>query len=167
MSTENQLTPLDSAQGRPILLAPGGGQAFNALGVSLTLKTTGADSGGQWFVMEYAAPPNFSGPPPHWHKVMTEIFYVVEGSMTFRVGEQTLEVGPGGYAYVPPGTVHGFSNLADTPAKFFGIVTPAILEQYFYEMMELVKNEPEWPPQDMGKIMALMVKYDTFAPTDI
>ena len=86
--------------------------------------------------------------------------------MTFRVGEQTLEVGPGGYAYVPPGTVHGFSNPADAPAKFFGIVTPAILEQYFYEMMELVKNEPQWPPQDMGKIMALMAKYDTFAPTD-
>jgi hypothetical protein len=42
-------------------------------------------------VIEYTAPPNFSGPPPHWHKVMTEIFYVVEGAMTFRVGEQTLE----------------------------------------------------------------------------
>ncbi len=167
MSTENQPTPFDSAQGRPILLAPGGGQVFNAQGVSLTLKTTGADSGGQWFVMEYAAPPNFPGPPLHWHKLMTEIFYVLEGSMTFRVGEQTLEVGPGGYAYVPPGTVHGFSNPTDAPAKFFGIATPAILEQYFYEMMELVKNEPQWPPQDMGKLMALMAKYDTFAPTAV
>jgi mannose-6-phosphate isomerase-like protein (cupin superfamily) len=156
MTTEKPLTPN--------ILVPGGGQVFNALGVSLTIKTTGSDSGGQWFVIEYNAPPNFPGPPPHWHKVMTEIFYVVEGSITFHVGEQTLEAGPGGYAFVPPGTVHRFSNQMDAPAKFLGIASPAILEQYFYEMMALVKNETQWPPEDMGKLITLMAMYDTFQP---
>ena len=27
-------------------------------------------------------PPQFSGPPPHWHKITTEIFYVLEGTLT-------------------------------------------------------------------------------------
>jgi mannose-6-phosphate isomerase-like protein (cupin superfamily) len=154
MSTEQQPTA--------VLLAPGGGRIFNVLGVLLTIKTGGADSGGQWFVIEYTAPPNLSGPPPHLHKVMTELFYVIEGALTLRVGEQTLEVGAGGYAYVPPGTVHGFSNQTSAPTRFLGIASPAILEQYFVEMRELVKNEPQWPPQDMGKILALMTQYDTF-----
>lgn len=148
----------------PVVLAAGEGQLFNALGVSLLVKTSSAQSEGQWFVLEYTAPPNFSGPPPHYHKVMTEIFYVLEGRLTFRVGEQTREVGPGGYAFVPPGAMHGFSNPTDAPAKYLGIVTPAILEQYFHEMVALVAQEPQWPPKDMGKIIALMEKYDTFAP---
>jgi mannose-6-phosphate isomerase-like protein (cupin superfamily) len=147
-----------------VLLAPGGGQVFDALGVSLTVKTGGAGSGGLWFVLEYTAPPRFSGPPPHYHKVMTEIFYVLEGALTLRVGDQTLEVGPGGYAYVPPGTVHGFSNPTDAPARFLGIASPALLEQYLDAMLELVKDAPEWPPKDMSQVVALMAKYDTFQP---
>lgn len=158
---ENEMT---ESQLKPTLLAPGSGQVFNALGVSLMLKTTSADSGGQWMVMEYTAPPHFSGPPPHYHKVMTEIFYVVEGQITFNVGEQTLTVGPGGYAFVPPRIMHSFSNQTDAPAKFFGIASPALLEPYLYEMLELVKGEPQWPPADMSKVVALMTKYDTFAP---
>ena len=156
MSTENHFNPG--------ILPPGGGQPYHALGVSLTIKTNGSDSGGQWFVLEYEAPPNFPGPPPHWHKVMTEIFYVLDGCMTFRVGEQSLEVGPGGYTYITPGTVHAFSNQTGAPAKFLVIASPNLLEQYFVEMMKLVEAEPQWPPQDMGKVIALMAKYDMYQP---
>jgi len=156
MSTQNQT--------KPILLAPGEGQTMHALGVTMTWMTRGADSGEQWLTLEYTAPPNFPGPPPHWHKVMTEIFYVLEGQLTLRLGEETRQVGPGGYAYVPPGNVHGFSNQTGAPAKFFLIASPALLEKYFAELAELIKDEPAWPPQDMGKVIALMAKYDTFQP---
>lgn len=41
---------------------------------------------------------------------MTEIFYVLEDTLTLTAGDETIQAGPGGYAYVPPGQVHGFSN---------------------------------------------------------
>ena len=53
---------------------------------------------------------------------------------------------------------------SDLPAKYFGIASPAGLEDYFAELQELIKQEPAWPPRDMEKVVALMAKYDTFAP---
>ena len=65
---------------------------------------------------------------------------------------------------MPPGTVHGFSNQTDAPARFLLIASPAGLENYFQELAELIKDEPSWPPKDMSKVVALMAKYDTFPP---
>ena len=145
------------------VLAPGAGESVGAVGVAITFKTVGAQSGGQFLALEYVAPPHFSGPPPHWHKVTTEIFYVVEGVLTFTLDGEATTVGPGGYAFVPPGVVHGFANQSDAPAKYFGIASPAGLEDYFAELQELIKQEPAWPPRNMETVVALMAKYDTFA----
>lgn len=145
----------------PSILALNEGHVFNALGASIFLKTTGGQSGGQWFVMEGNSPPRMSGPAPHWHKLATEIFVVLEGELTFRAGDQTRTVGPGGYAYIPPGTVHTFANESDAPVKYLALTSPATLEGYFRELMALVQGG-EWPPQDPQEIIALMAKYDSF-----
>jgi len=146
----------------PQLSAPNQGETIHAVGVQMTFKTTGKDSDGQWLAVEYTAPPNFAGPPPHWHKITTEIFYVLEGNLTLNVDENTLQTGPGGLAFVPPGAVHSFSNQSSSPTQFLLVTSPAGLENYFSELTELVKQEPQWPPQDMGKVFTLMAKYDTF-----
>lgn len=145
---------------------PGEGESVSMMGVTLTYKVVGAQSGGQWLVLEYSAPPQFAGPPPHMHKVTTEIFYVLAGELTVQAGKQTTRLAPGGFAFVPPGTVHAFSNQSDAPAKFLLVASPAGLENYFTELAEMLKQEPSWPPRDMSKVIALMAKYDTFAPTN-
>lgn len=155
---------INRAAQKGCVLAPGAGEGVGAVGVAITFKTVGAQSGGQFLTLEYTAPPHFSGPPPHWHKVTTEIFYVVDGSLTLTVDGESTTVGAGGYAFVPPGVVHGFANQGDAPAKFFLLASPAGLEDYFAELSELIKGEPSWPPTDMSKVAALMAKYDTFAP---
>ena len=145
----------------PIVLAPDEGQPFNAFGASILLKTTAAQSNGEWFVLAGTAPPHSPGPAPHLHKVTTEIFVILEGEMTFRVGEQSRKVGPGGYAYIPPGVVHTFANESDTPVNYLGITSPALLEGYFHELMARVQGG-DWPPQDMGEMLVLMEKYDSY-----
>ena len=145
-------------------LAAGEGQSDGAVGVTITFKTVGEQSAGQLLALEYAAPARFQGPPPHWHKVMTEIFYVIEGALALTASGQTTTLGPGGYAFVPPGVVHTFGNPNDAPARFFVVASPAGLENYFRELKELIRDEPQWPPKDMRKVIALMAKYDTFAP---
>jgi quercetin dioxygenase-like cupin family protein len=147
-----------------VALMPGGGETVSALGVTMTFKTVGSQSGGQFLTLEYVAPPQFSGPPPHWHKVTTEIFYVLDGALTVIIDGQATTVGPGGYAFVPPGIVHTFANQGDAPAKYLLVASPAGLEHYFAELRQLIEDEPSWPPKDMGKVVALMAKYDTFTP---
>lgn len=145
----------------PSILALNEGEAFDALGASIVLKTTGAQSGGQWFVMESHSPPRMSGPAPHMHKLATEIFVVLEGELTFQVGDQTRTVGAGGYACIPPGTVHTFTNERDAPVKYLTLTSPATMEGYFRELMARVQGG-EWPPEDPQEIIALMARYDSF-----
>ena len=147
-----------------IVQKSGEGETLSAMGITITYKVVGTQSDGQWLVLEYLAPTQFSGPPPHVHKVTTEIFYVLEGCLTIETNGQVAELGVGGLAFVPPGTAHTFANATNTPVKFLLVASPAGLENYFAEMGEMLQNEPSWPPQDMSKVVALMTKYDTFAP---
>lgn len=42
----------------------------------------------------------------HRHPTMYEVYYFLEGSATYTVGDQTWEVGPGDLLVVPPDTPH-------------------------------------------------------------
>jgi enamine deaminase RidA (YjgF/YER057c/UK114 family) len=81
---------------------------------------------------------------------------LVEGVLTFTLDGEATTVGPGGYAFVPPGVVHGFANQNEAPAKYFGVASPAGLEDYFAELQEVIKQEPAWPPRNMETVVALM-----------
>jgi uncharacterized cupin superfamily protein len=62
------------------------------------------------------------------------MFYVLEGTMTLRVGDETRTAGPGTFACVPPGTVHTFSNPTDAPVRFLNFSTPLGWERYMCEL---------------------------------
>lgn len=147
---------------QPVIVRAGDGEEQSAFGVTTKALTTGAQSDGKWLVLEYVAPPGFAGPPPHIHKVMTEIFYVLDGVLTMGVDGQVAHLSRGGCAYVPPGVVHRFSNETAEPVTFLVVTSPAGFEHYFAELRELIKHEPSWPPKDMSKLVALMAKYDIF-----
>ncbi len=155
---------INSTQMKPLVLEPGAGAKLAGAGVNIALKVAGAQSDGQLLVLEYSAPVRFAGPPPHWHKITTEIFYVLEGALSLQIGGETTLAGPGGCAFVPPGAVHAFANPGDAPARFLLIASPAGLEGYFAELSELIRHEPAWPPRDMTALRELMARYDTFAP---
>jgi mannose-6-phosphate isomerase-like protein (cupin superfamily) len=133
-------------------------------GVSVQLKTGARDTGGRWTMYEYTAPPNFAGPPPHWHKGTDEAFFVLEGTIRFELDGESVDANAGAYARVPPGVVHRFSNPSEKPARFLGLIIPGGFEGYWEELAEMMAREPSWPPADMGPAMALMAKYDTFPP---
>lgn len=48
------------------------------------------------------------GAPPHHHKLSHELFYVLDGTMLFRLGDTLTTVGKGGLVVVPPGLPHVF-----------------------------------------------------------
>jgi mannose-6-phosphate isomerase-like protein (cupin superfamily) len=145
------------ASGEGLTLAP-------APEVSFTLKTGSDETNGVWTLFEYTVPPRFAGPPPHWHKTTDEGFFILDGTVRFEVNGETTDVEAGGYARVPPGVVHRFSNPTDEPARFLGIAIPGGFERYFVELGELMASEPSWPPADMGPLLALMARHDTFPP---
>ena len=65
------------------------------------------------------------GPPPHEHDDEDDAFYVLEGEVTFTVGDENVVAGPGTFVLVPPGVRHTFSNRSDVATRFLNVHAPA------------------------------------------
>ena len=59
------------------------------LALRAVVGSTGDDTGGTLFLSQTTIPPGFPGPPRHRHKGLHDMFYVLDGVLTVRIGEQT------------------------------------------------------------------------------
>ncbi len=148
------------AQITDLVKVKGQGRSITIRGATITHKADSADTNGAWSLLEYLAPPHFEGPAPHWHALTSEAFYVLEGTLTFVVGDETITAGQGAFINVPPRVWHGFRNATAEPVRFLTFCAPGGFEAYFDELLALVASEPAWPPQDMRKLEALWLRYD-------
>lgn len=124
----------------------------------MTVKASGADTGGAYSALEYTARPS-SGSPLHIHHNEDEAFYILEGALTFQMDNRTFRAGVGSYVLIPRGTLHAFANVEDTPCRSLVILSPAGLEGYFMELGKLAATYPEGPP-DPAPLQALAEKYN-------
>ena len=110
------------------------------------------DSDGQLSVIETRPGPNV-GPPLHHHE-FDETFYVLEGELTFRLGEETLVLGPGELVHVPGGAVHTFANFSGAPARQLIICRPAGFERNFARMAAEIEgvDPPDWALQPVPEV---------------
>jgi mannose-6-phosphate isomerase-like protein (cupin superfamily) len=115
------------------------------------------DDGRTLAVVESSLPPGFPGPVLHRHNETTDSFWVLEGTLTLRLGDDTVEAGPGTYALVPPGVVHTFSNPGDSPVRVLNLMFPGGFERYFVEASEALPADTPPDPAVLGRIAA---KYD-------
>jgi mannose-6-phosphate isomerase-like protein (cupin superfamily) len=138
------------------VLGPGEGETMTLRGNTLTIKADAAATGGAFGVLDYTAAPGFPGPPPHLHRETAEVFFVLEGVLTLRLGDDTLTLPTGGFALVPPGTVHTFSNPSDRPTRFLGLVSPGGFEQYFRDLRDAFGDGPP----DPAAIDEIAARYD-------
>ena len=51
--------------------------------------------------------------------------YILEGVMTFVLGADEVDAGPGTFVLVPPGVSHGFRNDGAEPVRMLNIHAPA------------------------------------------
>ncbi len=82
-------------------------------------------------VIELAGPEG-DGPPPHIHRDHQELFYVLQGTVEFTIGDAQIPAEAGSLVLVPSNTRHGFRLGAD--CKLLGFVAPAGLEGFFKEL---------------------------------
>lgn len=65
--------------------------------------------------------------PLHVHHGDDEAWYVLEGVLRFRVGEDTFEAGPGGAVLAPRGSPHAYGNARrGQVARYLLVMTPKI-----------------------------------------
>ena len=119
-----------------LLQGPGEGEHHDAGSAQILIKADGEHTGGSLYLAESSLAPGFAGPPPHRHRRLHDMFYVLEGTLTLLLGEETVEAGPGSFACVPPGVVHAFRNDSDGPVRLLNFNTPAGFEHYMRDLAE-------------------------------
>lgn len=110
--------------GRPSSEAVVGGTGFVAERPGLRVELL-ADIDELGVSESWSEPGGPSPPPPHLHRQHVESFYVLEGEMTFGVGDQEFCAGAGTWVQVPVGTPHFFELTGDEEVRFLNLHTPS------------------------------------------
>lgn len=110
----------------PLAVAGDRGEARWWFGGLAVIKATAADTGGQMTIVEVTDPPNEAG-PLHVHHTEDEGFWILEGSATFEVGDQTIEARAGDYLYGPRDIPHRYTT-GPAGCRMLFIFTPGGFE---------------------------------------
>lgn len=116
-----------------VVLGPGAGAQVAVLGLGVTVKARGADTGGAYLAFEAVFPPG-QGVPPHIHRNDVEAIYVLEGVLEARIGDRPVRATAGSFQLIPRGTVHTSSNPGPEPARAPIVFSPSAFEGFLDEV---------------------------------
>ena len=118
------------------IVPPGQGHLLTARGNEMAFKAVAEQTGGDFSLMERTVPPGARTPPPHRHVTCSEAFFVLAGTVTFRLDDAELTGGAGDFLLVPRGAAHTFGNGGSEPARLLVLHAPA-MDAYFEELHKL------------------------------
>jgi len=139
------------------MLGPGEGES-HSVGASLdVLKATGANTGASLCLSETTIAPGFPGPPLHVHESLHDMFFVLQGTLTMRLGDEERDAVAGTFVCVPPGFPHTFRNAPDAPVRFLNLNTPSGFEDYMRDLGAAFAEGRSPLSEEIGRIAA---RYD-------
>ena len=128
----------------------------------VTFLATGEDTQGQFALQEQVGRKG-NVPPRHIHHREDETFYVLEGEMTFFIGDRTIKATPGTMVFAPRHVPHSFT-IDSEQVRILVLNTPAGIEEFFKELSVPAPSMTLPPPAEIPysekqKMMALAPKY--------
>lgn len=139
----------DHATARRRLLPPGDGEPWWLLGSLATVKAGTDVTAGAMTVAEMELPPGFAV-PPHVHRDEDELFYVLDGEVTFWCDGEDRTFTRGGMAWLPRTRPHTFQVTDAGPARLFNIHTGPAFEGLIAAIGERAP-EPRLPDPPQGE----------------
>lgn len=109
-------------------------------------KADGAETGGAYSISEWWLEPHTRGPGAHSHPE-DDVFYVLEGTMSFLVGEGWIDAPKGSFVLAPGGVAHDFENRGPVRAGVLNLSIPGNFEPHMPAIVEWFKHHP---PTDAG-----------------
>jgi len=106
---------------------------------------------------EMAAPPG--GPGPHFHRTISESFYVLSGTIRLYDGERWIDGRPGDFMHVPEGGIHAFRNESGAPASMLILFAPGAPREDYFETLARVGEGLELSDEEKT---AFYLRHDTY-----
>ena len=105
--------------------------------------------------------------PLHRHERESEGFFVLDGRMTYRVGDadrfEDHELYAGCFIWLPAGVPHAFRIRGDSPARFLSIVDPGGL-LHLYDEVGMPAREMRLPGDDGQTMEEEVPRWASVAP---
>ena len=118
---------------------------------------TGDQTGGGFGLYRWTFGDTESGPDPHFHKSITESFYVLTGSVRLYDGREWVTARSGDFLHVPEGGLHGFRG-SDHASMLLMFSPGAPREDYFETLARLGTGET----MTAEERAEFMLRHDTF-----
>jgi quercetin dioxygenase-like cupin family protein len=120
-----------------------------------TIKMTGSDTGEDFAFIDGVGLPG-SGPPPHIHHRVDEVYCLLEGELEVLDGKRTFTANAGSVFHIPKGTLHAWRNATSKPAKTLLFIAPAGFDGFFEEAGVLgtdLSSPPPPTPEDFQRFL--------------
>ncbi|MEO8458243.1 MAG: cupin domain-containing protein [Chloroflexota bacterium] len=113
-----------------------------------TYIMTGEATGGKYGLYRWDMAPNTPGATAHFHRTLSEAFFVLSGTVALYDGAKWADAVAGDFLYVPEGGIHGFRNSSADPASMLILFSPgAPREPYFQGLADRVLGKREFTPE--------------------
>jgi mannose-6-phosphate isomerase-like protein (cupin superfamily) len=111
----------------PIVLPPNKGRVYAMGPVSAVFKADGDETRGLYSISEWWLEPYTKGPGAHSHDE-DDVFFVIEGTMSFFVGGNWIDAPKGSLVIAPANTPHDFENRTPKRAGALNLSVPGDFE---------------------------------------
>lgn len=110
---------------------------------------TGESTGGKFGLYRWDMAPATPGATPHFHRTISESFFILSGTVGLYNGESWTDATAGDYLYVPEGGIHGFRNASSGPASMLILFAPgADREPYFQGLADVALGRRKFTPDE-------------------
>jgi mannose-6-phosphate isomerase-like protein (cupin superfamily) len=124
-----------------VVLRPGEGRSYPMGRIAAVFKADGAETADRYSVSEWWIEPHTQGPGAHSHPE-DDVFYVIEGTMSFLVDDTWLDAPRGSFVLVPAGVTHDFENRSEARAGVLNLSIPGNFEQDMPSIVEWFADHP-------------------------
>ena len=125
----------------PILLVPGAGRTYAMGPLHAVFKADGEETRNRYSISEWWLEPHTGGPGAHSHPE-DDVFYVIEGTMSFLMDGKWLDAPKGSFVLVPAGATHDFENRSEARAGALNFSIPGGFEQHMPGIVEWFAEHP-------------------------
>ena len=143
----------------PFYIPPTSPLEAGIVGMNVRTIIRSSQTNMQFSSVEMAIAPKHMGPPPHLHKDLDEIMFVLEGTATVMVDGKIEEVQTGGWHLRPRKLEHTYWNATDKTLRFIDMYFNQNFEDYLEELYvkifpEMIKNNLTPNDPKIGKRLA-------------
>jgi len=117
----------------------------------LDVKISGSDTNGDLAIFEQTSLSQGKGTPLHIHHFQDEIFYVIEGSYKFQVGDDKYDLAIGDSIFLPRKVAHAWTQVS-VKGKMIVTFQPAGKLENFFVTIAALDHQPS--QQEIAKIFS-------------